>query len=161
MTVAANAILAVVLVACSATAHADCDDAGQDPCMGPVPTVDEVVAVLGGLTDPDIPAASKTNIVTPGFTPDEAETIDNHLTRMKVFGGLLPLPYAVRDIQPAPNNVAGATVNILGGYRQNTGSRPIVLVEQGGRWLLDHDAAMNEMNAIWQTAERGGPGFVK
>jgi hypothetical protein len=36
-----------------------------------------------------------------------------------------------------------------------------VLVEQGGHWLITHDAAMNEMNAIWQTAERAGPGFVK
>ena len=56
------------------------------PCTGPVPTVDEVVAVLAGLTDPDIPAANKTNIVTPGFSPDEAGTIDDHLTRMRVFG---------------------------------------------------------------------------
>jgi hypothetical protein len=156
-TTTTTTILAAALIASSATAYADCGDPGQDPCTGPVPTVDEVVAVLGGLTDPDIPAANKTNIVTPGFTPDEAGTIDNHLTRMKVFGGLLPLPFAVRDIRPAPNNFAGATVNIVGWFRQNTGSRPIVLVEQGGHWLLDHDAAMNEMNAIWQTAERAAP----
>jgi hypothetical protein len=145
--VAAAMLLAASLtVVAPATAHADS-----------IPAVDEVVAVLAGLTDPNIPAANKTNIVTPGFAPDEAGTIDDHLNRMRVFGGLLPLPFVVRDIEPAPNNFAGATVNILGGFRQNTGSRPIVLVDQGGHWLLTHDAAMNEMNAIWQTAERAGP----
>jgi hypothetical protein len=145
-TVAAAMTLAASVVVAPATANADA-----------VPTVDEVVAVLAGLTDPNIPATNKTNIVTPGFSPDEAGTIDEHLHRMSVFAGLLPLPFAVRDIEPAPNNFAGATVNIVGGFRQNTGSRPIVLVDQGGHWLLTHDAAMNEMNAIWQTAERAGP----
>jgi hypothetical protein len=153
--------LAAALIAPPATAFADCGDPGQDACTGPVPTVDQVVAALTGLTNPNRPGASKTDVVTPGLTPDEAGTIDDHLNRMNAFGGILPLPFVVRDIEPAPNNVAGATVNIVGGFRQNTGSRPIVLVEQGGHWLITHDAAMNEMNAIWQTAERAGPGFVK
>jgi hypothetical protein len=79
--------VAAVLVAVPATAvavapaYADCGDPDQPPCTGPVPTVDEGVAVLAGLTDPDIPAANKTNIVTPGFTPEEAGTIDDHLNR--------------------------------------------------------------------------------
>jgi hypothetical protein len=42
-----------------------------------------VVAVLDKLTDPDIPAVNKTDIVTPGFNPDEAGTIDDHLNRMR------------------------------------------------------------------------------
>jgi hypothetical protein len=145
------------LIASPATAYADCGDPGQDPCTGPVPTVDQVVADLAELTDPNRPAASKTDIVSPGFSPEEAGTIDDHLNRMNAFGGLLPLPFVVRDIEPAPNNFAGATVNVTGWFRQNTGSRPIVLVDQGGHWLITHDAAMNEMNAIWQTAERAAP----
>ena len=40
--------LAAALIASSATAYAD-----------PVPTVDEVVAVMAELTDPNIPAANK------------------------------------------------------------------------------------------------------
>ncbi len=161
MKIVVVATLLAASITAPATARADCGDPGQDPCTGPVPTVDQVVAVLTELTDPNIPAANKSNIVTPGFSPDEAGTIDNHLSRMQAFGGLLPLPFVVRDIVSAPDNFAGATVNIVGGFRQNTGSRPIVLVDQGGHWLLTHDAAMNEMNAIWQTAERAGPGFVK
>jgi hypothetical protein len=73
-----------------------------------VPSVDQVVAIMAELTDPNIPAANKTNVVTPGFSPDEAGTIDDHLNRMNAFG-VLPLTYFVTNIQPAPNNLAGAT----------------------------------------------------
>jgi hypothetical protein len=32
------------------------------------PTVDQVVAILAELTDPNRPAATKTDVITPGFT---------------------------------------------------------------------------------------------
>ena len=152
MKIAVPGMLLAVSLAVPAIAHAD-----------DVPSVDQVVAVLAELTDPDIPAANKGNIVTPGFSPDEAGTIDNHLTRMKVFGGILPLPFLVTNIQPAPNNFAGATVEITGWYRQRTNPHPIVLVDQGGHWLITHDTAMPEMNVIWQAAEKSVyvPGFAR
>ena len=62
-----------------ATAHADCSDPDQPPCTGRVPMVDQVVGIMAELTDPNIPAVNKGDIVTPGFSPDEAGTIDNHL----------------------------------------------------------------------------------
>jgi hypothetical protein len=138
-------------------AYADCGDPGQDPCTGPVPTTDQVVAVLAELTDPDIPAANKTDIVTPGFSPEEAETIDNHLNRSR--GPQLPLHFVVTDIQPAPNNFAGATLATVGNPRQSTFARPIVLVNQGGHWLITHDSAMTELYWFWQAAARKGGVF--
>ena len=137
-----------------APSYADCGDPDQSPCTGPVPSVDQVLAVLSGLTDPDIPAATKNNIVTPGFTPDEAGLIDNHLNRMNAHGHILPLPFVVTDIQPAPNNLAGATLATTGTPRQATNPRPIVLVGQGGRWLLAHDSAMAELDVFWRAASR-------
>jgi hypothetical protein len=142
------------LIATPATAYADCGDPGQDPCTGPVPTVDEVVAIMQQLTDPDIPAANKGNIVTPGFSPDEAGTIDNHLNRMR--GPALPLQFVVTNIQPAPNSFAGATLATVGNPRQSTYGRPIALVDQDGHWLLTHDSAMTEMYWFWQAAARKG-----
>jgi hypothetical protein len=153
MKTAAAAMILAASLASPATAHADCGDPGQPSCTGPVPSTDEVVAVLAGLTDPNIPAANKTNIVTPGFAPEEAGTIDDHLNRMRTFGGILPLPFVVTDIEPAPNNFAGATVTITGWYRQRTNPHPIVLVDQGGHWLITHDTAMPEMDVIWRAAE--------
>jgi hypothetical protein len=145
--------MAAALIASPATAFADCGEDGQPACTGPVPTVDEVVAVMAGLTDPDIPAANKTNIVTPGFSPDEAGTIDDHLNRMR---RQLPINFVVTDIQPAPNNLAGATLET-----QSTNPRPIVLVDQGGHWLITHDSAMTELDVFWRAANRYRPGFVK
>jgi hypothetical protein len=106
------------------------------------------------LTDPDIPAANKTDSVTPGFSPDEAGTIDDHLTRMKVFGGILPLPFVVTNIQPAPNRYAGATVETKGNAYQHTWPTPIVLVEQDGHWKITHDTAMNELRLFWLNGSR-------
>jgi hypothetical protein len=148
----ALATLTVALIASPATAYADCGDPGQDPCTGPVPTVDQVVGIMQQLTDPNIPAANKGNIVTPGFSPDEAGTIDDHLRRMNA-GGMLPLPFDATDIRPAPNNFAGATVAVPIGYH-STPPGPIVLVEQGGHWLITHDDAVTALDAFWYNANR-------
>jgi hypothetical protein len=154
MKMAAAALLAIASLAVAATAHADCGDPGQDPCTGPVPTVDQVVSILQQLTDPNIPAASKGNIVTPGFDSDEAGTIDNHLTRMQAFGGLLPPDFVVTDIESAPADFAGATVATNGGYKHAIHLRPLVLVDQGGHWLVTHDTAMDVLSAIWAAGQK-------
>jgi hypothetical protein len=145
--------LAATLIASPATAYADCGDPGQDPCTGPVPTVDQVVAILDKLTDPDIPALNKTDVVTPGFSPEEAPKIDDRLNRSR--GPQLPLHFFVTNIQPAPNNFAGATLATVGNPRQSTYARPIVLVDQGGHWLITHDSAVTELESCWQAAARG------
>lgn len=74
--------LAAALIASPATAYGECGDSDQTPCTGPVPTVDQVVAIMAELTDPNIPAVNKGNVVSPGFSPDEAGTIDDHLSRI-------------------------------------------------------------------------------
>jgi hypothetical protein len=149
LSVIAIVTVAAALIAAPATAYAD-----------PVPTVDDVVGLFNGLTDPDIPAVNKTNIVTPGFSPDEAGTIDDHLDRSR---RQLPLNFVVADIQPAPNNLAGATLATVGNPRQSTYARPIVLVDLGGHWLITHDSAMTELGAFWSAADRNMyvPGFAK
>jgi hypothetical protein len=145
--------LATALIASTATAYADCGDSGQDPCTGPVPTVDQVVAIMAELTDPNKPAASKTDIVTPGFSADEAATIDDHLHRMD--GLSLPLNFVVTNIQPAPDGLAGATVATNGwNFHMFGPPGPIVLVDESGRWKLTHHAAMSALDAYWYNATR-------
>jgi hypothetical protein len=155
-------LVAISLVAAflttPATAHADCGDPGQPPCTGPVPTVDEVIANLAELTNPDIPATNKTNIVSPGFSPEEAATIDDHLRRMNAVVGTLPMAFNVTNIQPAPNNFAGATVAVPYGHAF-TPAGPMVLVDQGGHWLITHHSAMSLMDTFWYNANRR-PAFV-
>ena len=136
-----------------AIAHAGCGEPGQDPCTGPVPTVDQVVAVLSELTDPNIPAADKGNVVTPGFSPEEAATIDDHLHRMQAVN-ILPLSFVVTDIESAPDRSAGATLATTGSFHQFTRPGPIVLLDQNGHWLVTHDTAMTAMTAFWHNATR-------
>ena len=147
-------LLALTPAAVSATpAHADCGDPGQPACAGPIPSPDQVVAVLAELTDPGRPAASKSDVVTPGFNPEEAQTIDDHMQKLSA-SGVLPLNFVVTDIQPAPGNFAGVLVGATGSFRQTTPPGPAVMVIQGGRWLMTHDTALTAVNAFWANANR-------
>jgi hypothetical protein len=134
--------MAATLIVAPATAYAD-----------PVPTTDEVVAIMAKLTDPGIPAANKTDIVTPGFAPDEAQTVNDHLNQMNA-DGLLPLGFVVTNIQPAPDNFAGATVTSTGGFHQRSAPGPIVLVDRDGHWLITNDTAMTALDNYWYNANR-------
>jgi hypothetical protein len=137
-------------------AYADCGDPGQDPCTGPVPTVDQVVAIMAELTDPNRPAASKSDVVTPGFNPEEAGTIDDHLHRTDA-AGLLPYNFVVTDIQSAPNKFAGVTVQVTGSFNQASAPQHIVLTDRGGHWLITHDAAWTTQDNFWYNATRRKP----
>jgi hypothetical protein len=144
------------LIAAPVTAHADCGDPGQPPCTGPVLTVDQVVAIMAELTDPNKPAANKTDIVTPGFAPEEAQTIDDHLNQMN-GRGLLPLNFVVTDIEPAPADLAGATITSTGSFHQRSAPGPTVLADQGGHWRITHDNAMTALDNFWYNANRPRP----
>jgi hypothetical protein len=156
------AVLGAALIVSPATAYADCGDPGEDPCTGPVPTVDQVVAILAELTDPNKPAAAKADIVIPGFTPEEAETLDDHLNRMNAHGDRLPIDFLVTNIQPAPNDLAGATVETMGPgpiYTQ-TAPSPFVLADQHGHWFITHDSAIRLTDAYWRNSNRRFIPFV-
>jgi hypothetical protein len=153
---AAAAMILAASLFIPATAHADCGDPGQDPCTGPVPTVEQVVDIMDALTDDAVPAANKTNIVSPAFSPDEVGNIDDQLRRLHVSGtcgSYLPARFIVTDIQPAPNNFAGATLAVPSG-RRSTPPGPIVLVEQHGHWLITHDTATVALDAFDYNATR-------
>lgn len=156
MRIAVTAVLLATTftgLAVPATAAAACGDIGQSLCTGAIPTADEVLAVMAELTDPNIPAANKSNIVAPGFTPEEAQTIDERL-RETQEAGLLPYHFVVSDIQPAPNNSAGATVTSVGGFHEESAPEPIGLINRGGHWLIAHDTAVTALEHFWHNANR-------
>jgi hypothetical protein len=157
--IAAAMILAASLTG-PATAHADCGDPGQDPCTGPVPTVDQVVALLSELMDPNRPNADKNDVVTPDLSPESIGFLDTYLDGRLNAHGDFPYEFVVTDIQPAPNNFAGATVAThANGHPSWTRPWPIVLVNQSGRWLLTRKAAISLVSEVWTHYEdsfRGG-----
>lgn len=162
----AGALLAAALITVPAAvviaappSHADCGDPGEPPCTGPVPTDDEVAAVMTALTDPNVPSIDKTSVVTPGFSPEEAGPVDADLNRCDSHG-YMPFDFVVTDIQPAPANFAGATVASPEPWpHYSIHPTPVVLVNQGGHWLITNEAAMVFMNAVWNAC-RYHPGFV-
>jgi hypothetical protein len=135
---------AAALVAAPTTAHADCGDPDQPACNGPVPTVDQVVAIMDRLMDPNVPAPDKSDIVTPAFTDNEFQKVDC-MTGRHLY---LSTPWIVTNIQSAPNNFAGATVAKPAGFRVPP-PKPIVLVDQGGHWLLTHRIAMYMLDEFY------------
>jgi len=134
--------MAAALIAAPAPAYADA-----------VPSPDEVVAAMAQLTDP---AANKNNIVTPGFSPEETQTVNDHLKDMNARG-LLPYNFVVTDIEPAPANFAGATVTVTGNFNQASAPQPMVLNDQGGHWLITHDTAMTALDHFWYNTNRSPP----
>src|ERR1700678_4294848 len=109
MKIVAAALLLAASLAVPATARADCGNPDQPPCTGPVPSVDQVMALMNELTDPNRPFADKNDAVTPAFNDDETTKLDKELNFIR-SQGVLPINFTVTDIQPAPNNFAGATV---------------------------------------------------
>jgi hypothetical protein len=141
---AASGLMATLIVTPGA-AHADCGQDGQPACTGPVPTVDQVMDIVNELYDPNIPAANKGDIVTPPFTDDQAQKFDSALGYLR-DSGVTPVNFSVTDIQPAPNNFAGATVsNPPAWHERHGGTGPVVLVLQNGRWMITHQSAASRL----------------
>jgi hypothetical protein len=133
--------MTAALIATPATAYADCGEPGQDPCTGPVPTVDQVTDLLNRLTDPSIPAEDKHDVVTPDFQPNNIGFLDNWWNPLGP--GFFPVDFGVTDIHPAPNNTAGATVGVhANGHSTWASPRPIVLINQNGHWLMTLKSGM-------------------
>ena len=161
MKIVTGALLLAASLAAPAAAHADCDDPDQPPCTGPVPTVDQVVALLSELMDPNKPNADKNDVVTPDLSPESIGYLDTYLDGRLNAHGDFPYDFVVTDIQPAPNNFAGATVAThANGRRTTTRPFPIVLVHQSGRWLLTRKSAINSVSEVLMHYEfRPTPGL--
>jgi hypothetical protein len=156
MKIVAAAAAAALLIGASlavpaATARAD-----------DVPSVDQVVAIMAELTDPNRPFADKNDAVTPAFTDEQAAKLERELDYVR-SNGVLPINFIVTDIQPAPNNFAGATVanntaGVVVGIR--AGTAPIVLVEQNGHWVVTRDTAISRVHRLFVDAIPRAHGFV-
>lgn len=152
-------VLAAVLGGATAKAEPDPPPpAPNEAPAAPVPTVDQIVADLNRITAPDVPCQAKADVVDPGFSTDECQTIEDHLNRFNAHG-YIPFTFIVTDVQPAPNDYAGATLSVT---RPWSPPGPIVLMRQGNQWKITHDTAMTALDALWYNAvgresSSGGP----
>jgi hypothetical protein len=143
----AAAILTAASLATPATAHADCGQDGQPACTGPVPTVDQVMDIMNRLTDPNVPSIEKNDIVTPPFDDHQAHKMDVVLGYLR-DKHIVPINFTVSDIESAPNDFAGATVANPPSWNEHSGTGPVVLVLQNGRWFVTHDSAVDRVDQL-------------
>jgi hypothetical protein len=68
---------------------------------------------------------------------------------LRSWGGVIPRDFTVTDIQPAPNNLAGATVSHGQTWGVHAGSAPVVLQYQDGHWMItSHTAYSSVYNGL-------------
>lgn len=145
--------LLTTALACAPGAHAD----PEPPPGPPVPTAEQVAAIVNQLTDPDVPDADKTKLVDGGLSPDELGQNDQGLAKL-VRHHALPFTFDVTDIQPAINNLAGVTAALTGPREPFPVVQPLVLVEHDGTWQLTHDSYdPTFVNMVRHVIHRVGP----
>lgn len=132
---ASVAALLVTALACAPAAHAD----PVPPPDAPVPTAEQVAAILNQLTDPNVPDTDKAKLVEGGLSPDEMRQNDLGLAKL-VRHHALPFTFDVTDIQPAINDLAGVTAALTGPREPFPVIAPLVLADHDGSWQLTHDS---------------------
>jgi hypothetical protein len=147
MKIVVAATLLAASLAAPAPAHADCGQDGQPACTGPVPTVDQVTDIMDRLTDPNVPSIEKSDIVTPPYDEHQAHVLDVFLDYLRTER-IWPINFTVTDIQPAPNNFAGATVSNPPSWNEHSGTGPVVLVLQNGHWFITHESASSRLDQL-------------
>lgn len=129
-----TAVLAATLL-CAPAAHAQ----PAPPSGAPVPTGEQVAAILSQLTDPNVPDQDKAKLVEGGLSPDEMSQNDRALAKLARHHAL-PFTFSVTDIQPAINDLAGVTAALTGPRQPFPVIRPLVLADHDGAWQLTHDS---------------------
>lgn len=117
---------------------------------GQLPTPDQLANLCNQATDPGVSYTTKTNLVENGISPDEGHVADHDL-RKAYRNGNFPETFTVTNVVPAGPNLAGAQVAIAGPKFAGPVTKQLVFVNQGGNWVLQHDAAIALIQAASAT----------
>jgi len=121
-------------------------DPPPPPAPGGLPTPDQLSGLCNQVTDPGVGYSNKISMVQGGISPDEGHTADHDL-RKAYRDGKFPEQFAVSNIQPAGPNAATADVAISGPKFAGPVTKNLAFVNQGGNWVLQHDAAIALLQA--------------
>jgi hypothetical protein len=124
-----------------------------DPPPAPgqsLPTPDQLSGLCNQVTDPGVSYTTKNNLVENGISPDEGHVADHDL-RKAYRDGNFPETFTVTNIQPAGPNAAQADVAISGPKFAGPVTKHLAFINQGGNWVLQHDAAIALIQAASAT----------
>lgn len=126
----------------------------QDPPPAPplpgLPTPEQLSTLCTQVTDPGVNYRDKNNFVENGVSQNEGMVADHDL-RKAYRNGNFPETFAVTNIQPAGPNMAQADVAISGPKFAGPVTKHLVFINQGGNWILQHDAAIALIQAASAT----------
>jgi hypothetical protein len=111
-----------------------------------LPTPDQLSSLCTQATDPGVSYTTKTNLVENGLSPDEGHVADHDL-RKAYRDGKFPETFTVTNIQPAGPNAATADVAINGPKFAGPVTKNLLFLNQGGNWILQHQAALALLQA--------------
>jgi hypothetical protein len=115
--------------------------------VGPgLPTAEQLSNLCIQATDPGVGYSTKVGLVENGINPDEGHVADHDL-RKAYRNGNFPETFTVTNIVPAGPNTAAAQVAIGGPKFAGPVNKQLVFVQQGGNWVLQHDAALALLQA--------------
>lgn len=121
------------------------------PAPGALPTPDQLSTLCTQVTDPGVNYRDKNNFVENGIPQNEGMVADHDL-RKAYRNGNFPETFAVTNIAPAGPNMAQADVAISGPKFAGPVQKHLVFVNQGGNWVLQHDAAIALIQAATATS---------
>ncbi|MEO8816154.1 MAG: hypothetical protein ABI307_15110 [Mycobacterium sp.] len=116
------------------------------PEAAPLPTTEDVGAMLTKLSDAGISYKEKSNLVENGIEPQEGHGLDHEL-RQAYRAGELPYNFDVLNVVPTTPGQALANVTITGPKMPAPQTVPLKLVDQGS-WVLSHDSAVELMQVL-------------
>lgn len=120
------------------------------PPPGQLPSPEQLANLCNQATDPGVSYTTKNNLVENGINPDEGHVADHDL-RKAYRNGNFPEQFNVTNIAPAGPNMAQADVAISGPKFAGPVEKHLVFVNQGGNWVLQHDAAIALIQAATAT----------
>ncbi|MEB4209515.1 hypothetical protein [Mycobacterium sp. 94-17] len=108
---------------------------------GQLPTAEQLATLCTQVTDPGVNYRDKANLIENGVSQNEGMVADHDL-RKAYRNGNFPEQFNVTNIAPAGPNLAQADVGITGPKFAGPVNKHLVFVNQGGNWVLQHDAAL-------------------
>jgi hypothetical protein len=111
------------------------------PGAPPLPSPDQLASLCNQVTDPGVSYENKFGLVENGISGDEGHVADHDL-RKAYRNGNFPEQFNVTNIQPVAPNSVSADVAITGPKFAGPVTKQLAFIDQGGTWVLQHDAAI-------------------
>jgi hypothetical protein len=111
------------------------------PGQPPLPSPEQLTDLANQVTNPGVSYKTKFGLVENGISSQEGHDAD-HLLRRAFEHGNFPEQFAFTNIEPIPGNGASADVAITGPKFAGPVEKKLAFIDQGGTWVLQHDAAL-------------------